>query len=917
MASGDRNKEMKYLEQLIQERFSTVLQILESLETRVEHINSGVQSLAQDSTEMFGFLEDLVDSVGAIKTSSRKTQSFVRRISQNLNGPNDISRVSRLKKNSLYGSMESVRTHSASRESETDDSSHDPPQHGKVNHQRPKTRRQTRLSTIRPSALPGTLKPRPHSSVLPKEREGSEQDNARDSGNLNNYVKGKKTKEDEEPGPTGLQEPSPTPLQEQGPTGPQVSSSTGPREPSPKVPREPSPTVFDPPPDVNKQVCSPPPSSSVPIVEPLPQATPVEYQSPESFLHSVNVQIQDPNLISALSNMFHDSPAHPQFPNGLYTILLIDVSSSINKDMFKEVENFIDQMVDEVETSAADHNLEEMMAVLTFGGQCEVVQHFTNDYMPIKDALQEKVKLGGKSPMLFGLAMAVAYCHKFGKWMKVNGHVVNQRILMFTDGFATDSNDKHACQGTDYETNSIKVQSDMFKFLPVLERSSITVSCIGIGECNQVILKDIAERGHGHFYSLSNTQNALRLGRYYFYQNSVTRAKTAISQDNGQSDPKDIALQYTTATHLTDVDREEILQLLKIGNGGRKPSLAPPPTKIEPKKPSIRLEPEPPPNLQPTQPPPQDVEKQKPEELTPYIPPLSVNVSPPPNIPPKKIEPPDDSLGTSGESVVPSSPDLSDGEVFESYGQPHNRCFPWGTRVIRGENWQWSDDQNMPGTVVAHKSEGVVVVKWDCGSHGEYPQENLFRINDPRALKPGEVIEVGCLVKRGPNWNRGDEDGGPEATGSVIRKHRNNKVSVIWPIGIVDRYSYDENNKELEVVGSGSSAAPTSFVGAFGGMEPIEPEIREPADGEEVVWQWIDCDTNEFHSFSKEEKDKLEDIYRKKTGTVLVSYKGQQLRCQPAQWKYRDYTVKSRAGKLHRRVCTHDEANTFYLIESI
>lgn len=47
-------------------------------------------------------------------------------------------------------------------------------------------------------------------------------------------------------------------------------------------------------------------------------------------------------------------------------------------------------------------------------------------------------------------------------------------------------------------------------------------------------------------------------------------------------------------------------------------------------------------------------------------------------------------------------------------------------------------------------------------------------------------------------------------------------------------------------------------------------------DGEEVVWQWIDCETNEFHTFSKDEKDKLEDIYKKKTGTVLVGYKGQQ-----------------------------------------
>lgn len=95
---------MKYLEQLIQERFNTVFQMLETMDTRF-------QSLAQDSSEMYGILEELVDSVGAIKTSSRKTQTFVRRISQNLNGPNDFSRLSRLK-NSLYGSMESVRTRS-------------------------------------------------------------------------------------------------------------------------------------------------------------------------------------------------------------------------------------------------------------------------------------------------------------------------------------------------------------------------------------------------------------------------------------------------------------------------------------------------------------------------------------------------------------------------------------------------------------------------------------------------------------------------------------------------------------------------------------------------------------------------------------------------------------------------------------
>lgn len=869
MASDDMNKGMKYLEQLIQDRFNTVFQMLETLNTRF-------QSLSQESSEMYSILEELVDSVGAIKTSSRKTQTFVRRISQNLNGPNDISRLSRLK-NSLYGSMESVRTHSpASRESDTDDSSHDPPPRGKYRDRSKKPRQNPpNPNAPRRSAPLGTLYHRPTSPIIPKDKEQER----RIRNNVN-----------------------------ENPTNKSVPSEPGP------------PIVFEPPPDVKPKEVAPP-SQSVPIVEPPlddpkgvapPLATPVDYQSPESFLQSINVQIQDPNLMSALRSVFNDTPTHPQFPTGLYTVLLIDVSTSINKDMFKEVENFIGQMVDEVETSASDHNLEEMMSILTFGGRCEVIQHFTNDYMPIKDALQEKVKLGGKTPMLFGLAMAVAYCHKFGKRVKINGHIVNQRILMITDGYPTDSHDKDACQGTDYETNGIKVQSEVFKFLPILERSPITVSCIGVGECNQVFLKDIAERGHGHFYSMSNTQNALKLGRFYLYQDPVTRARTAISQDNGRSDPKTIVLQHTTATHLTDTDRAEILQLLKIDNDSRNPFPA--------QKNIIQPEPDPLPTPKPAP----NVSENPIVQPLPPVSEIPKEKDPPPNIPPPKVSVKTDPLlpKKGEESLVPSSPDVSvsesDGELFESYGAPHNRCFPWGTRVIRGENWKWPDDQNMPGTVVAHKSEGVVVVKWDCGSHGEYPQENLFRINDPRVLKHGEVIDVGCLVKRGPNWNRGDEDGGPETTGTVIRKHRNNKVSVIWPIGIVDRYSYGEGNKELEVLDSGSAAAaPPSFVGVPRGMDPIEPDSREPMDGEEVVWQWIDCETEEFHTFSKDEKDKLEDIYKKKTGTVLVGYKGQQLRCQPAQWKYRDYTVKSRTGKLHRRVCTHDEAQTFYLIEAL
>lgn len=39
------------------------------------------------------------------------------------------------------------------------------------------------------------------------------------------------------------------------------------------------------------------------------------------------------------------TPSNPQLPTGLYTILLIDVSSSVNMTLFKQIQAFIEQMV--------------------------------------------------------------------------------------------------------------------------------------------------------------------------------------------------------------------------------------------------------------------------------------------------------------------------------------------------------------------------------------------------------------------------------------------------------------------------------------------------------------------------------------------------------------------------------------------
>lgn len=144
----------------------------------------------------------------------------------------------------------------------------------------------------------------------------------------------------------------------------------------------------------------------------------------------------------------------------------------------------------------------------------------------------------------------------------------------------------------------------------------------------------------------------------------------------------------------------EILQLLKIDNDSRNPFPA--------QKNIIQPEPDPLPTPKPAP----NVSENPIVQPLPPVSEIPKEKDPPPNIPPPKVSVKTDPLlpKKGEESLVPSSPDVSvsesDGELFESYGAPHNRCFPWGTRVIRGENWKWPDDQNMPGTVVAHKSEG-------------------------------------------------------------------------------------------------------------------------------------------------------------------------------------------------------------------
>ncbi|XP_061168824.1 uncharacterized protein LOC133178075 [Saccostrea echinata] len=138
----------------------------------------------------------------------------------------------------------------------------------------------------------------------------------------------------------------------------------------------------------------------------------------------------------------------------------------------------------------------------------------------------------------------------------------------------------------------------------------------------------------------------------------------------------------------------------------------------------------------------------------------------------------------------------------EVYSERNESLLAPGTRVRRGPNWHYrNQDSNGPGTVTGHwHREGWIYVEWDTGMRFPYEyvndshQENvIIPCDEPRILRR-ENIAVGCLVKRGPDWKWGDQDGGEGNIGAVYRV-KEDAVYVRWSNGIKSNYRFGYGGK--------------------------------------------------------------------------------------------------------------------------
>ncbi|XP_048732216.2 uncharacterized protein LOC125649050 [Ostrea edulis] len=139
----------------------------------------------------------------------------------------------------------------------------------------------------------------------------------------------------------------------------------------------------------------------------------------------------------------------------------------------------------------------------------------------------------------------------------------------------------------------------------------------------------------------------------------------------------------------------------------------------------------------------------------------------------------------------------------EDYQELDSQMPPLGTRVKRGPSWKWQNqDAEGIGTVVGHLTgdgEECLRVEWDHGQTFKYRYgKEIYDVvvcDEPRILNSSDLIAVGCLVERGPDWKWANQDGGPGSIGSVYRVKADATIYVRWPNSVRGNYRFGYEGK--------------------------------------------------------------------------------------------------------------------------
>ncbi|XP_067666503.1 uncharacterized protein [Haliotis asinina] len=219
-----------------------------------------------------------------------------------------------------------------------------------------------------------------------------------------------------------------------------------------------------------------------------------------------------------------------------------------------------------------------------------------------------------------------------------------------------------------------------------------------------------------------------------------------------------------------------------------------------------------------------------------------------------------------------------------------------GTRVVRGPDWRWDDqDDGGVGTVINHGEDGESLwLSWDNGftnvyRYGVNGNYDVLIVDDqPRLVDQEGAIDIGVQVERGPDWRyTSGQNDSLRLHGTVIRK-KNDRVLVIWNNSTIHAYRFGEDGK-YEVAIRDPRMCLREHMSRVGTDKEHCPQGTEESDSkrpegesddmsDSSVWQWLGKD-NQWRSYSELNNTKLKASYKKRPGgSCLIQRDGTSFR---------------------------------------
>ncbi|XP_076467495.1 uncharacterized protein LOC143298527 [Babylonia areolata] len=224
--------------------------------------------------------------------------------------------------------------------------------------------------------------------------------------------------------------------------------------------------------------------------------------------------------------------------------------------------------------------------------------------------------------------------------------------------------------------------------------------------------------------------------------------------------------------------------------------------------------------------------------------------------------------------------------VFEDTDKVNQgKRLPLGTRVIRGPDWKFNDqDGEGPGTVIHHDYTcSVHWVNWDRGGSNCYGFSNnrgydIWRTDEhPRLRKGNEPLAIGMTVKKGASW-RPDESLSEQGTGlGVIIRKSNSKLMVRWSNGVLQMCVWTQSgNQEVDY------CPPDEDPDTQHQLPPSRSDWQNQCEPVTITfegrgqWQWCD-DNNTWHSYDPNINQQIEATCKKKSPKTCVFEKDGEL----------------------------------------